>query len=796
MNDNQRHIRALELDKILEMLAAQTACADAAELARALQPETDFDEVQRLLTETDDAYVLAGRFGSPSFGGLKNCVNALRRAQSGGILTMGELLQVSGLLHAMHALHDWHGHCEGMITSLEDLFGALCVNKYLEDKIDTAIVSEEEMADQASPALANIRRKIRNASMRVRDQLDKMIRSSTYQKYLQESIVTMRDGRYVVPVKQECRGEIPGLVHDTSASGATVFVEPMGVVEANNEIRILQAKEKEEMERILAELSAETGSFADSIVLGYECAVKLNLIFAKAHLAYKMKASMPKMNREGRIRLNRARHPLLKPETAVPISLELGVEFDSLVITGPNTGGKTVTLKTIGLLTLMAMCGLMIPASDNCELSVFRNVFADIGDEQSIEQSLSTFSAHMTNIISILAQADNESLILIDELGAGTDPVEGAALARSILETLRGRGARLAATTHYAELKEFALQTAGVENACCEFDVATLRPTYRLLIGVPGRSNAFAISERLGMEADVVERARQLVSEESTRFEDVVEKLETTRQQLENERREVEQLRAEARRIQSEMQRKKEELERTRQTELEKARTEARNLTARTRAQAEALLEELENQRKKQDAADTAEARAALRAGLKAMENQADPVEKKTEEAYKLPRPLKKGDRVLIYDIDKNAIVVTPPDKSGMTEVQAGIIKTRVPVKNLRLIQNDAVSVPTGTKNGPVRKPRNVTKELSRSSIRTEVDLRGMTADEALLELDRFIDGAVLSGVNMISIIHGKGTGVLRNAVNQRLRSHPNIRTFRLGVYGEGENGVTIAELK
>lgn len=787
----QRHLHALELDKILDMLAGQTACDDAARMAREIAPSTELDEVRRRLVETDDAYVLAGRFGSPSFGGLVSCENALRRAEAGGVLTMGELMRVSALLHAMRALRDWRQHSADMVTSLEDYFSALCINKYLEEKIDTAIVSEEEMADAASPALADIRRKLRAASGRVREQLDKMIHSPTVQKYLQDPIITQRDGRYVLPVKSECRGDVPGLVHDTSASGATLFIEPFSVVEASNGIRILQAKEQDEIDRILAELSAEAGSFADAIITGYQNAVAINVIFAKANLAYKMKASLPKMNDEGRIRLNRARHPLLKMETAVPITVELGTVFDTLVITGPNTGGKTVTLKTIGLLTLMAMCGLMIPASDESELSVFHHVFADIGDEQSIEQSLSTFSAHMTNIIAVLDQADAQSLVLIDELGAGTDPVEGAALARSILETLRGDGARIAATTHYAELKEYALQTPGVENACCEFDVATLRPTYRLLIGVPGRSNAFAISERLGMSAAVVARARKLVSEENTRFEDVVQKLEESRQQLEAERRTANEQRLEAQRMLEQAQKKQAELEQMRQLEMERARTEARNLTARTRAQADALLNELEELRKTQDAQGSAQARAKLRAGLREMENAADPVEQKKADGYRLPRPLKKGDRVLIYDIDKKAIVISPADRGGLVEVQAGIIKTRVPVSNLRLLKDEKVTAQT-----TAHRPRTVTKELSRSSARTEVDLRGMTADEAIMELDRFIDSAVLSGVGQIAIIHGKGTGVLRAAVTQRLRSHPNIKSYRLGVYGEGENGVTIAELK
>ncbi len=790
LENEQKHYHALELDKVLEMLAEETSCDDSAELARAIVPQHDLETVKTLLQETDDAYRLVGGFGSPSFGGLTGCENSLRRAAAGGTLTMGELLRVSSLLHGMRALIDWRRHSEGIVTCIDWRFDALCQNKYLEEKIDSAILSEEEMADNASPALNDIRRKIRNASGRVREQLDKMIRSAAYQKYLQDPIVTMRDGRYVVPVKSECRGDIPGLVHDTSASGATVFVEPMGVVEANNEVRVLQSKEKAEIERILAELSAEAGSFADAIIEGYRNALELNVIFAKARLAYKMKASMPIMNDEGRIALKKARHPLIDPAKVVPTTVELGASFDTLVITGPNTGGKTVALKTIGLLNLMAMCGLLLPVSDNSEASVFTRVLADIGDEQSIEQSLSTFSAHMTNIISILKTVDAHSLVLIDELGAGTDPVEGAALARSILETMRNSGCRIAATTHYAELKEYALQTAGVENACCEFDVATLCPTYRLLIGVPGRSNAFAISERLGMSAEIVEHARNLVSTEDTRFEDVVQKLEQSRQELEKEKQLISSLRAQAAEAAAQLKKQQEEQERIRQSEIEKAKVEARNLTARTRAQAEALLAELDEIRKDKMNTDSGKARAGLRAGIRAMEDAADPVARRENEGYQLPRDLKKGDSVLIFDIDKKAVVLSAPDRNGVVEVQAGIIKTRVPLTNLRLLEEKK-------KAEPLRHvaTRNVRSKVT-TPVKTEVDLRGKTVQEALMDLDQFIDSAVLMGVGLVSIIHGKGTGALRTAVQQHLKTHPSVKAFRLGVYGEGENGVTIAELK
>ncbi len=638
-NREQKYFSALELDKILHMLAAETSCEDAASAALELRPCGDLEETKELLRQTFDAHMLVGRFGTPSFSGLKNRTNALRRAEAGGMLNMGELLGISQLLRAMRSLMEWRRHSEGVSTCIDEQFEMLYTNKYLEEKISSAILSEEEMADTASPELLDIRRKIRSGSLRIREQLDKMIRSSTYQKYLQEPIVTMRAGRFVVPVKAECRGEVAGLVHDTSSSGATVFIEPMSVVEANNEIKVLISREEAEIERILTELSKETGEFADDMIAGYERAVYINLVFAKAHLAYKMKATMPQINCEGKICLKKARHPLIDPEKVVATDIVLGYDFDTLVITGdpekvvatdivlgydfdtlvitgPNTGGKTVSLKTIGLFSLMAMCGLLLPVSDESSVSVFRNVLVDIGDEQSIEQSLSTFSSHMTNIIQILGQADDQSLILLDELGAGTDPVEGAALAMAIIESMRTRGVRLAATTHYAELKAYALQTEGVENACCEFDVATLRPTYRLLIGVPGRSNAFAISQRLGMPEEIVSRAQSLVSMENLHFEDVVQKLEKNRQELEKEKEEARHYRVMAQKAAKEAEELRAHVEREREKELEKARMEARRLVTNVRAQAEALIEEIDLQRKNKASSDAAVAKSSLRAGM------------------------------------------------------------------------------------------------------------------------------------------------------------------------------------
>lgn len=793
-----RHYRSLELDKILEMLASHATCADAKELALALTPQTDLYLARALLKQTEDAHMLLARFGGPSFGGLRNVNNALQRAAAGGMLTMRELLDIAEVLRVIRSLSEWRSRSAGVDTCLDNFFQALMPNKFLEERIINAILSEDEMADSASPTLQDIRRKIRAASSRVRDRLDQMIRSPHYQKFLQEPIVTQRNGRFVVPVKNENRSEVAGLVHDTSSSGATVFIEPMGVVEANNEIKVLQSKERDEIDRILMELSTEAGSFADTVKASYECAVELNLIFAKAQLAYEMKAAPPLLNDEGIIELRRARHPLIAKDKVVPTDIRLGGDFDTLVITGPNTGGKTVSIKTIGLLTLMAMCGLMIPVADESRVSIFTHVLADIGDEQSIEQSLSTFSAHMTNIIDILRQADGHSLVLIDELGAGTDPVEGAALAMAILEQLHLQGAKIAATTHYAELKAYALQTPRVENGCCEFDVATLRPTYRLLIGVPGRSNAFAISERLGMESAVVDRARELVSAENTRFEDVVESLEESHQALEQEREEARAQRAEAEVIRQKAEEQLKSIDQLRDREIEQARAQAMRIVEQARRESQAFLMELEKlkreKEKNQNLADLARrAKSQMKQHANAMAEVTNPVVAPVvdDADYVLPRPLQVGDAVLIADLDKQATVLTLPDQNGNVEVLAGPLKTRVRLKNLRLLSSKE-------KKRTIPKSRTIHRpdSIAQTSVKTSCDLRGKTVEEALLDLDQFLDDCVMTGLNECTIIHGKGTGALRGAVQKHLRAHPSVKSYRLGVYGEGEDGVTIVMLK
>ncbi len=795
---NNRHYKALELDKIRERLAEFTACDDARLEVLHLQPQSDIHLARALISQTKDAHMLLARFGGPSFCGLKNVNNALSRADAGSVLNMKELLDVASVLRIIRGLTQWRSSNSGVASILDVYFNALAPNKFLEDAINAAILSEDEMADSASPLLYDIRRKIKVQEAKVREQLEKYARSQTYSKYLQENIITMRNGRYVVPVKNEYRNEIPGLVHDTSASGATVFIEPMPVVEANNEIKVLKSRERDEMERILAELSATAGSFAVSIKESYECAVELNIIFAKANYAYSIKATVPELNDEGDIHLRAARHPLIDPKTVVPVDILLGKDFDTLVITGPNTGGKTVSIKTIGLLTLMAMCGLLIPAGDRSRLSVFNEVLADIGDEQSIEQSLSTFSGHITNIIDIIKRADDRSLVLIDELGAGTDPVEGAALAMSILEALHYKGAKIAATTHYAELKAYALQTPRVENGCCEFDVATLRPTYRLLIGVPGRSNAFAISERLGMPKDVVNRARELVSTESLRFEDVVDKLEFSRRQMEKEHEYAQSLSAQAQSALSEAKASKDEIQTLRDKELERAKAQAAKITEQAKREAYTLLMELEQLRKEKDKTkDAAElarrARAAVKRGVEAIDAASDPVVGYVDIGgdYILPRPLKIGDTVIIAEIGKEAKVLGLPDKSNNVEVQAGTAKTRVKLSGLRLVEQ---TKPSNNSSAP-RSRAGMESRLTMAA-NTRLDLRGMTVDECLIELDRFIDASLRTGLSEFTIVHGKGTGALRRAVQQYLKDSPYVKSHRLGVFGEGEDGVSIVELR
>ena len=801
MYQAQRYFHTLELDKVLAKLADQANCDDSKRMALSLTPSDDFSTVQLLMKKTSDAYMLSARYTSPSLHKLKNCEMALRKAEKGSNLSLRELMDVSSVLHNIRSVKDWRKRCEGESTSLDPLFEVLTPNRELENTIDNAVLSEEELADSASAELASLRRKINQAKLRVRERLDQLIKSPTQSKYLQEALVTQRDGRFVVPVKSEYRSEIKGLVHDTSSSGATLFIEPMAVVEANNEIRVLQAKEKQEVDRIIMELSVKVGEFAESIIYSYRSLVEIDLYFAKASLAYKMKATVPNILQTGEIDLKRARHPLIDPEKVVPIDVNLGKDFNTLVITGPNTGGKTVTLKTMGLLTLMAMCGLMLPVAENSSISVYKKVLVDIGDEQSIEQSLSTFSAHMTNIVSIIEEADSDSLVLIDELGSGTDPVEGAALAISIMERLAMYGAKVGATTHYAEIKEYALQTPGVCNASCEFDVETLKPTYRLLIGIPGKSNAFAISQRLGLPEEIIEAAKRNISAEKTRFEDVLSQLDQTRQELEKEKEEVDRLRAEQLESKRNLEQFKQKTYKQMDRELQNAQEKANRIVSSVKAESEKLLQELDDIRRQKESEEFSRlvqgAKSSYRSNINRLEDTANPVIGRVKEEYTPPRPFKKGDLVLITQLNEEGVLLSDPDNAGNVQVQAGIIKTKVPVRDLRLVdkkrRRQLNRMEKKSNGGGVT--RTLTDKSQRSAS-SEIDLRGQTIEEGIMMVDQYIDSCLLMGIKTITIIHGKGTGALRNAIQQHLKNHKAVRSFRLGVYGEGENGVTIAELK
>lgn len=792
--DISRNAKTLELDKILELLSLQAGLADTAENALSLTPSSDFEEVKASLDKTNDAYIFMSKYSAPSFGAAKNVSSPLKRAQASAVLSIKELLDIAETLRIIRGVKVWRENCGGLKdTSLEDYFYSLIPNKYLEDKINFAIKSEEELNDNASQALYDIRRKLTAKSAKIREILERIVRGPTA-KYLQDAIITQRDGRYVVPLKSEYKGQINGVVHDTSATGSTIFIEPMSVVETNNEIRVLKSREQEEIERILSELSSDAGGSADSIISSYKALCAIDMAFAKAKLAYKMKASLPIINKDGHIFLKRARHPLISYKTVVPVTVELGGEYDTLVITGPNTGGKTVTLKTIGLLTVMTMCGLMIPVDDGSRISVFEKVFADIGDEQSIEQSLSTFSSHMVNIISITENADSNSLVLFDELCAGTDPVEGAALAKAILMHLSSVGAKVAATTHYPELKSYAIDTERVENASCEFDVKTLKPTYRLIIGMPGRSNAFAISKRLGLNADIIDAAEKEVSDEDRRFERVVGSLENARRQAEEERKKAQELRIKLEQAKKKSEQQEHDLELKQEKLLEKTREDAGRIIENARNKSALLLNELEDMKKQLNAENAAavaqKARAAYKATVNELEKSSDPVRTKKAVGEAVTE-LNNGDIVLIADINRDATVVDIKPKDKKALVMSGSIKMWVDFENLRLKSKSAPSA-------EFKKTRRVTGLVSRGqrTVSGEVDLRGMASDEAIMELDKYIDNAVLSGITTVTVIHGKGTGTLRKAVQAHLRNHKNISSFRTGTFGEGENGVTIAEIK
>lgn len=791
--DVLKHAKTLELDAVLQKLAGECASEDAYNLAIQIVPQTDINTVSCDLSKTEAAYLLISKFTSPSFGGTSNIMSQLSRAALGATLTPAELLKIANVLRVIRTVRAWRDNSSAeKETSIDYLFNALVPNKFLEEKITFCIKSEDEIADTASGALADIRRKITSKGAKIRESLDKIVRGQL-SKYLQDAIITQRDGRFVVPLKSEHKGEISGIIHDTSSSGATLFIEPMSVVETNNEIRVLKAKEQDEINRILAELSAHCSDFADSIKQSYNALVELDLIFAKARLAYKMGAIVPKINDKGFVYLKRARHPLINQKAVVPITVTLGDEYDTLIITGPNTGGKTVALKTSGLMCLMAMCGLMIPCDDNSEIAIFNKIYADIGDEQSIEQSLSTFSSHMVNIISILDDCDSNSLVLFDELCAGTDPVEGAVLAKAILMTLLKKGVKTVTTTHYPELKAYALDADRVENASCEFDVSTLKPTYNLIIGQPGRSNAFAISKKLGLSEDIISLANEQLTEDDLRFENVVASLEKARQDAERDRREISKIRAQVLESKKRTEQAEHEFKIKQDKLMEQAREKATTIVESTRYKSGQLLNELEEIKKQLNAENAAQnlerARRDYKGTIQQMEDTANPVvDNSTGEGLK--KAPKVGDIVILKSFNRDATVVKVNDAKKQLYVMSGSMKMWVDFDDCKLKKSNAPST-------EAPKKRNVSGIMSRAerNVLGEIDIRGLATDEALLELDKYIDEAVLAGICTITIIHGKGTGTLRKNVQAHLRHHRNIKTFRVGLFGEGENGVTIAEI-
>ena len=796
MSFNEKTLRTLEFDKVCEMLSSHTPTEGAKRMAFMLMPSDDIDTVILRQKKTTDAKRLCDAKGMPSFGSVKDISESCERADKGAVLTPGELLAVANVLRSARMLIDY---CYGnhlFDTVFDEIFDRLLPNKHLEEKISHAIISEEMIADEASSELANIRRQIRNTNNKIKETLQKYVQGGSHSKYLQENIVTTRNGRYVIPVKAECRNEVKGLIHDTSSSGATIFVEPASVVEANNELRVLYSKEEHEIERILSELSVSVAECSDALWLNYRNITDLAFSFGCAQMSYAMNATSPTVSEDRVIDLRRARHPLIEKNRVVPINVRLGEGYDTMIITGPNTGGKTVTLKTIGLFQLMAQAGLHIPADEGSTVTVCENILVDIGDEQSIEQSLSTFSSHMVNIVSFVEKVGKRSLVLFDELGVGTDPVEGAALAVSIIDHVRGCGALCAATTHYAELKAYALDTDGVCNASCEFDVETLKPTYKLIIGTPGKSNAFAISEKLGLPKKIITAAENYVSSDNRKFEDIIGQLEKSRIEMERNREEAEALRADYERFKAESERVIKQRLKESERELEKARQKASSMVASAKASSDFIMEQMDKVRKAKETERLGDeldrARRAVREHLRENSSKYDPVEKPIkDENYVLPRKLKKGDTVIIATLGTEAVLLEEPDKSGNVRVQAGILQTRVKVSDLMLKENDA-TVTSGDK-----KVKASSYSVKRStSFRDEIDLRGMTGDEAWLAVDKYIDEATMAGISKVRLIHGKGTGALKAALWKFLKGDRRIASFRIGQYGEGDGGVTILELK
>ncbi len=791
---DQKACRLLEFDKILLMLEERAATKPGRLLVRELMPFTSREEVEAALSETSDAQSVYWRKGTPPFGGISDLRSAFHRVALGSILSCGELLKMAEFMRGIRALRRYSTEDmpEGIGENLVIALGRqLTSNRQTEEEIFRCVANEDDLSDHASSELASIRRNIRSRQDGIKDKLSAILRSQDLRKLMQDAVVTMRGDRYVIPVKQECRNMVPGLVHDMSSSGATVFIEPLSVVEANNEIRALMVKEQQEVERILAVLTAIVAEVIEDLGANLEVAIRLDFLFAKAKLSRDQDGMRPHLLDSPVLDIRKGRHPLIPRNEVVPVDLTLGRSYTSLVITGPNTGGKTVTLKTAGLFVLMTQAGLHIPAAEGTTMGIFSSVFADIGDEQSIEQSLSTFSSHMRNIVDILARADRESLILFDELGAGTDPTEGAALAMAILEGLRERGIRTMATTHYSELKLYAMTTTDVENACCEFDVETLRPTYRLLIGIPGKSNAFAISSRLGLPDHVIDRARLTLSQESVRFEDVLGDIEKKRSETERDQDFARTLRAETEKMERAIQEEKRKMDEARNKLLEQSRREARQILVDARAEADHLLARIKELQKTSREKDREEAIRELKQRVKL---KLDGIEDALVESamprdgyQEAPVNLKAGETVHVRSLNQRATVVDKPDKDGQVMVQAGIMKVKVHISQLKRVdvQKETVDKLHSTRAAGVKS----------APVRLELDLRGSDAEEAIQKVDKYIDDAVIAGLHEVTLIHGKGTGALRKAVHDFLRNRPHVGSYRLGNFGEGESGVTLVQL-
>lgn len=795
---NEKALRILEYDKIIKKLAGFASSQPGKEKAEALLPARDIDAVADMLKETDDGVKYVVTRGMPALGGIRDIRNLIKRVEMGAILNPGELLDAADVLRLSrnlksHAFVNSKDKDEEMENSVLQLIGRLEPNRRIEDKIEASIASAEEIRDDTSPALRSIRRQIREQQDLIKDKLNSMIKSPKYGKYIQEPIVTIREGRYVIPVKQEYRSEIPGLIHDSSSSGVTIFIEPMAAVEANNYIKQLAIKEQKEIERILSELTADIAGILGQLKSNIEILARLDFIFAKAKMSLHYNCALPKLNTEGRIIINQGRHPLIEKDKVVPIDFRIGEEFSTVIITGPNTGGKTVTLKTVGLLTIMVQAGLHIPvSSNNSEISIFNDIFADIGDEQSIEQSLSTFSSHMRNIVDILKKASRKSLVLLDEIGAGTDPTEGAALAMSILEYLHQKSSIVVATTHYSELKLYAMASEYAENASCEFDVETLRPTYRLLLGIPGKSNAFEISKRLGLLDDVLKKAKDFLSRENIRFEDILAGIEIEKKEIEKERLKAETYRLEAEKLKNELVLQKEKINDEKEQIIKEAKEEARHILDETMKESESIIAELRRIEREREIAEKNKKIERFRSSLKKKMNKLDeelmePLFSR-DELIKPAEDLKPGDSVLIMNLNQKGILEELPDSNGEAIVRVGVIKMNVHVSNLKIIDEQKIQ---NEKSGI-----GLIGKSKALNISTELDLRGLTLDDAIEITDKYLDDASIAGLKSVVLIHGKGAGILRAGIHKHLRGNSHVKSFRLGKFGEGEAGVTVVELK